>query len=153
MSEQNTQLTVWKSIPGYDGFYEASNTGEIRRVGGDILKKHKGKYFTVALSINGKPKTKSVHRLVAYAFKGVSKLVVDHDDRDRYNNNESNLFYRTQRDNTSRNAVGYTSNPPQYKSKKFRARIRINGKLVDLGSYATTEQAKEAYETKRKQLI
>ncbi len=148
MSEQ-----IWLPIPGYVGFYEASNDGEIRRVGGEVLRKYKGKYFTVALSINGKPKTKAVHRLIAYAFKGVSNLVVDHDDRNRYNNHESNLFYRTQRENTSRNAVGFTTNPPQYKTNKFRARIRINGKLVDLGSYATPEQAKEAFQTKRKQLI
>lgn len=150
----NQQLTVkWMPIPGYEGFYEASSEGEIRRVGGEILSKYKGKYFTVALSVNGRPKTKAVHRLVAAAFKGVSKLVVDHDNNDRYDNRECNLFYRTQRENTSRNAVGFTSNPPQYKTKKFRARIRINGKLVDLGSYATQEEAKSAYQTKRSQLI
>lgn len=63
-----TEVILWLPIPGYVGFYEASDTGEIRRVGGDILSKHKGKYYTVALSVNGTPKTKSVHRLCCVCF-------------------------------------------------------------------------------------
>lgn len=142
----------WLPIPGYEGFYEASNTGEIRRIGGEILKKYKGKYYTVALSVDGLPKTKSVHRLVAYAFKGISRLVVDHDDNDRYNNHETNLVYRTQRENTSKGALGYTTNPPQYKSTPYRVRIRIKGKLVDLGSYHTPEEAINVYNNKKQEL-
>lgn len=76
---------VWKDIPGFEGWYQASNLGHIRSVdrqcnykntGGTAT--HKGKvlsekisnkgYKEVTLMINGKHYYKRVHQLIALTF-------------------------------------------------------------------------------------
>jgi hypothetical protein len=59
----------------------------------------KSRYPMVALTIDGVPTTKYVHRLVAEAFFGKSDLQVNHKDGNRTNNNVENLEYLTQREN------------------------------------------------------
>lgn len=152
-----------RDIPGYEGLYKANENGDIISVeryvkhvkgGVQILRsrklskfKNKSGYVTVALSKEGKVKTQYVHRLVISAFKGISDLVVDHIDGNRSNNALSNLRYCTQRDNIcfAKTTPGVSINPPFYK-KRFRARIAINGKLKELGSFFTKEEAANAYQ-------
>lgn len=160
---------IWKEIPGYEGAYQASNLGNIKNLrrfiirsrGGcqeikeKILRQHKSKsgYCTVAISVNGKPITKYVHRLVASSFMNTNVRVVDHINGIKYDNRIENLRECSQRDNLTFENVkrsksklphGVTLNSEKYKNR-FRARIRIKNKLVDLGSYYTEELAGEAY--------
>jgi len=163
MSNQLSTNEVWETIPGYSGMYMASDLGNIKSCeryvkhskGGfqilreSILKKTtvKSGYQTVALSVNGKPKTKLVHRLVISAFLGTSELVVDHIDTNKSNNSLSNLRYCTQRDNLcfGKTNPGVSINPSKYK-KRFRSRINIGGKLKELGSYADLHTASQVYQ-------
>ena len=91
----------WLGVVGYEGKYEVSNTGRIRKVGGvyiGMYKNHDG-YLIVRLS--SPRKEVRVHRVVAEAFIGNSSNlpVVNHIDCVRDNNNASNLEWCTQRHN------------------------------------------------------
>jgi hypothetical protein len=138
------------------GQYEVSSDGQVRRVGGAVLRNRGGLYPNVALSTNGKPKTYMIHRLVALAFLGLKHgQVVDHINGDKNDNRVANLRCVTQRENTStfkRNnrslPIGVSLNDSRYVNR-FRARIRINGKHVDLGSYPSPECASLVYEETR----
>lgn len=148
------------TIPGYEN-YTVNHLGVVRR-GQKQLKTTlvKSGYVTVALSKNGIPKTYTVHRLVALAFWGPSNLVVDHRNGNKSDNRLSNLRYCTQRENISEglnvtNITGITGvslNSEKYQNR-FRARIRINGKLNDLGSFYTAQLAGIAYQNAKQKLI
>lgn len=49
-------------------------------------------------------------------------------------------------------STGVSINPPNYK-KRYRARIRIDGKNKDLGSFITEQKAKDAYLTALNNII
>ena len=90
--EQRTSRTLsdekWLPIPGFEGYYEASDQGRIRSLDRTVsrtshspmklrgkvlshqLRKNTG-YYVVALSKDGKPRNWYVHRLVLMAFVGL----------------------------------------------------------------------------------
>ena len=101
----------WKDIPGYEG-YQVSNYGNIRSkeryvtqykhltsytriMKGRLLKQRQlnSGYMAVWLSKNGEKRALTVHRLVACAFLGESKLDVNHKDGNKHNNRVDNLEY------------------------------------------------------------
>jgi len=89
--------------------YEVSNLGNVRNIKtGKILTNSLSKsngYYKVTLSVNGKSKPIEVHRLVAETFKPNEtnqKLVVDHIDSNKLNNDESNLQWITSSANTTK---------------------------------------------------
>ncbi len=91
----------WREIKGYEGYYEVSNTGLVRRIKtGFILKPIKNKlgYCSVGLSKNGIVKHRLIHRLVAEAFieNPYSYNIVNHKDNNPSNNNVDNLEWCTQ---------------------------------------------------------
>jgi hypothetical protein len=98
-------MEIWKDIPGYEGHYQASNTGFIRN-------KSKGKVFSVCphsrgyaiivLAKDGKRKTHLAHRLVAKTFHPLSEFIgatVNHIDGNKLNNHYLNLEWLSQSDN------------------------------------------------------
>lgn len=97
---------IWKDIKGYEGLYQASDEGFIRRLyktsPPKILKGRNGlDYYTVSLSKNGEKISHSVHRLVAETFleKPEGKTEINHKDGNKLNNNINNLEWVTQREN------------------------------------------------------
>lgn len=102
---------LWKPIPGYDGRYEASSEGRIRRVKGKrsgerlprILRTFiaDGYVRTVLMRDDGSQYKPGVHVLVAEAFLGPcpSGQEVNHMDLDKFNNRACNLEYLTRLDN------------------------------------------------------
>lgn len=105
---------IWKPVPNYNGIYEVSNLGNVRRIV-DFYKSRKAPYVlkhlnhnkgykTVALhtgSVNGVRNQKFylVHRLVMSAFYGESNLHVNHIDGNKSNNSIENLEYCTIQEN------------------------------------------------------
>ncbi len=95
---------TWSAIPGFGGFYEVSNEGQVRRVLHLPLKpaRDKRNYERVILS-NGKNDRRrwQVHRVVALVFIGECPpgYVVNHKDGNPANNHVSNLEYVTQHEN------------------------------------------------------
>jgi len=93
----------WRPIPGFEGHYDASDCGRIRRVlpgkgtwAGRILKcvTHKSGYLYVYLNVDGVKHSMKVHRLVGASFLNmplVPQNVINHLDGDRANNRVVNL--------------------------------------------------------------
>lgn len=105
----------WRAIPGYEGKYEAGESGRVRSVEGAFPGRAAGVmesstsrygYHGVGLWLDGQRRHHTVHSLVASAFIGPRPLgaVVDHLDGDRANNAPSNLEYVTQAENVRRAA-------------------------------------------------
>lgn len=71
------------------------------------------KYLGVSLSRDGKAKTITVHKLVAYAFLNHKscgyKLVVNHIDTNPKNNNVTNLEIVTTRENSNQKHIKSSS--------------------------------------------
>lgn len=104
---------IWKDVKGYEGTYQVSNLGRVRRL--TFVNNHVNKekvhiidptdngngYLIVGFKVNGHRQNKYVHRLVADAFcaRKTGLNVVNHIDFDKYNNNAANLEWCTQKDN------------------------------------------------------
>lgn len=103
-------MEEWKEIVGYEGLYEVSNFGRIRRkyndfkkIKGRILKQHlkRNGYLCVDLSKESKVKTMTVHRIVAIAFleKVEEKNQVNHINGNKMDNRVENLEWVTSQEN------------------------------------------------------
>ena len=95
---------IWKDIKEYEGLYQVSNLGRVKRITtGRVLKplKHANGYLMVKLSKNSIVYTKTVHRLVAEAFipNPEHKSEINHIDENKTNNNVSNLEWMTRKEN------------------------------------------------------
>lgn len=94
----------WAPVKGFEGYYEVSNKGNVRRVStGRILKQFKNNhgYLRVSLSRGGVYKSYSVHRLVAEAFIPNPKNLetINHKDEVKTNNDVNNLEWMSVKDN------------------------------------------------------
>lgn len=103
-------MTTWKPVRGYEGFYEVSDRGRVKRVGrcigatpGRVLRLYKEKhgYMAVCLQKNDIRHRFRVHRLVYEAFVGPipEGLTINHIDGDKVNNQPSNLEVMTRGEN------------------------------------------------------
>ena len=107
---------IWKDIPGYEGYYQASNMGRIKSVEREILYSNgmkktikekilkntfDGHYMKTILSKDGFKKQIRVHRLVLLSFKGDNKdTMINHIDGNKLNNKLDNLEWSNAKDNT-----------------------------------------------------
>ena len=95
---------IWKDVEGYEGLYQVSNLGRVKRITtGRVLKplKHSNGYLMVKLSKNSIVYTKTIHSLVAQAFipNPENKPEINHIDENKTNNNVSNLEWMTRKEN------------------------------------------------------
>lgn len=111
--------TIWKDIPGYEGVYVVSNTGQVKSLARTRLSKKGGicpvperiltqktdkdGYKDVALTRNARTHYFRVHRLVAMAFipNPHNYPVINHKDENPANNHVSNLEWCSISYNTS----------------------------------------------------
>ena len=126
---------IWKDIPGYEGRYQASNTGKVKTlarswISGRGLTRYiteadkaqttdKDGYKRVTLSNEGK-KRWHVHELVCLAFYGPrpKDQQIRHLDHSRDNNNLANLCYGTAKEN-----VADRHNNPLYVHPRLGAKL------------------------------
>ena len=117
---------IWKDIKGYEGLYQVSNYGRVKRI--KRLRNNKynkpsvdtrtqymkpwdngNGYKVVSLVKKHKRKNHYVHRLVAEHFieNIYNKRQVNHKDFDRNNNKIDNLEWATAKENTSWSRPNY----------------------------------------------
>lgn len=94
------------------------------------------------------------HRLAWLYMHGELPAQLDHEDDNRSNNAIKNLRKATysqnnHKRNLNNNPLGYKG--VRYRSGKFEANIRINGRITRLGFYQTVEEAAEAYKLAAKE--
>lgn len=106
---EDLQGEEWLPVVGYEGLYEVSNLGRVKRLSNSATCKEKiltpqiqrDGYQRVTLSKKGQKKRVSIHRLVAIAFipNPENKEQVNHLDTNKLNNNLSNLQWATPKEN------------------------------------------------------
>jgi hypothetical protein len=159
------QVEIFKSIQGYEGIFEVSNLGNLRRVNNGVIKVLKPSgdgygYLCISLQYNNIRKTFKIHKLVAMAFLNHKpcghKLVIDHINDIKTDNRVENLQIITNRENSYKTQGKYSS---QYKgvylhkkSQMFIASIRINNKTKYIGSYKNEYDAHISYQAELKKL-
>ncbi|BFM39940.1 NUMOD4 motif-containing HNH endonuclease [Synechocystis sp. LKSZ1] len=111
----------WKPIPGYEGLYEASDTGQIRSKKGELSQKIWRGYPKVVLVKDGDRKNWRVHNLIALTFIGSRPdgYELDHIDANKLNNHITNLEYVTHQENVKRAA-----------QKGLRTRTKLQSSLA-----------------------
>jgi len=164
---------IWKDIPGYEGLYQVSNTGNVRSldrvIHGEYEKPRPRKGVTLkprvirgykycSLSTNGIVKTYPVHQLAAMAFLNHKpdghSLVVDHINNVKTDNRLENLQLISQRHNLSKDKNGTSRYPGvswYRRVKKWQAHIVINGKHAHLGYFTDESEAALAYQNALKE--
>lgn len=108
---------IWKDIPNFEGFYQASNLGKIRSLSRMVKGHHNSKssmtgrvlkpkiskwgYRQVTLSVYGKHHFKRVCRLIASTFleNKQNKPCVNHIDGNKINDSIVNLEWNTYSEN------------------------------------------------------
>lgn len=135
---------IWKDIPGYNGKYQASTSGRIRRlycvrqgkfyklktpviVNQFVNKSKNSKYNSIPykkvhICYNGRVETLSVHILIAKTFLPNPNNLpeVNHIDKDTFNNRVTNLEWCT---------ISYNR---RYSSARKVGCYDMNGKLIKI---------------------
>lgn len=110
-----TQNEIWKDAPGYEGYYQVSNLGNIKSLSRYVnhgsykyfrnsrIRKPfiAGGYYQLTLDIDGQHSNEMIHRLVAKAFidNPENHPYVNHKDGNKLNNCVDNLEWCTASDN------------------------------------------------------
>ena len=107
-------MEIWKDVVGYEGFYQVSNLGNVKRVGSfrGVNKAYlqnyyltpvdNGKgYLRIKLTINNKSKRIMLHRIIAEAFlpNPNNYPVINHINGNKKDNQITNLEWCTQSQN------------------------------------------------------
>lgn len=151
---------VWKQIPDFPN-YSVSNEGRVKNVKFNrLISQHfdKDGYCLAPLSHKGKTKTARVHQLVAKAFipNPDILLVPDHLDLNKANNQVSNLRWATRSQNSqnqlARGIIPYRGVSLIRSNNSFLSQIQHHGRGVNIGWFATTEEAARAYDAKAREI-
>jgi len=165
--QNNNQIETWVNIPNYS-FYQASDFGRIRSFKGKEIY-----YLTMCIDKNGYRNvrmiaddetitTKHVHRIISDLFlvkPNVDyKLVIDHINRDKTNNNVNNLRFVSYTENAKNSERCENSKPKYVKKQKvenvgvrkvvlkngeerYTAVYSIKSKKIHLGTFETEQEA------------
>ena len=144
-------VETYKKIEGFEN-YSVSEHGNVRndKTGKNLKGGDNGQgYLRVCLMKNKMRCFIFIHKLVAEAFllNPENKQCVDHIDNNKHNNNLIDLRYATLQENgknaklSSKNTSGTKGVYWNKNSMKWTANIKINGKLITLGSFINKDDA------------
>jgi len=140
---------IWKRH--LDTIYDVSSIGTVRNreTGKNIKLSKKSTGYLVWGCYNGLKVDTYVHRAVALAFlpNPEGYPTVDHKNQNKTDNRLENLRWASvsmqNRNQSNRGEVPFKGVSKD--GKKFRARIKINGKTVHIGIYGTAEEASASF--------
>lgn len=140
-------MEEWRVIKEHPN-YSISNLGNVMNNKTNKIMKMclKGGYYNVSLVNETGQKTIKVHRLVALAFieNPENKSDVNHEDKNKLNNNISNLTWMTRKENNQHKSIGLI-----YKSNKNKPVMRLSKNEEVLENYNSIEDAGQwAFENK-----
>ena len=99
----NKQIEEWRDIPGYEGFYEISNHGRVRRIYRRLMAKRETRdgYIRLNLSKDGKTSQVFVHQTVLKTFGPSQKMgqQTNHKNGHKKDNRIENLEWVTVAEN------------------------------------------------------
>ena len=127
---------MWKDIKGYEGLYQVSDDGHVRRLLKNDrtkpVKNREGLYLSVSLSKKSKRRSYNIHRLVAEAFleRPVGATEVNHKDGNKWNNDISNLEWVSQRENMLHAMQQLNKFPWGKPPRKIRCLDKETGEVV-----------------------
>lgn len=139
------KIEIWKPIPGYEGYYEVSDLGNVRGVERMRINKHGGfafqkackikpsltedGYCQIRLSKDGVYKHTKIHQVVVKTFWGISTIqkgfVIDHKNNIPNDNRLCNLQIISESLNTRKDKKNRTSKYPWVYFEKFTGRWRF----------------------------
>lgn len=168
------EVEIWKDIPNYEGYYQASDKGRVRSLDrtvtysngresfykGRILKGNVNKdgYRQTTLRDDGIGRSFMSSQLVAMAFldhePNGHTMVVDHINGDKSDDRVENLRIVSHRTNLStcfrsdRSSLSseYVGVYWDEKSSKWQSQIQHDGAKIYLGLYNTEVEASNAYQ-------
>ena len=140
-------MEEWREIQDFPN-YNVSNFGNVKNNKTNKLLKLnlKGGYYKVSLTNEHCKKGFNVHRLVALAFipNPENKSDVNHEDKNKLNNNISNLTWMTRKENNQHKSIGLV-----YVSNKNKPVVRLNLNDEILDNYNSIREAGQwAFENK-----
>lgn len=145
---ESVEKEIWKDIPGYEGYYQISNTGNIKSLDRFIVKKNgakvflQGKYVSVSVHKHGhhvvrlwkenNTKLYNLYRLLAlvYISNPENKKEVNHIDGNRMNFDLKNLEWVTASENMKHAYVNGLSKCNFEKGFKHK-RSKLNNEKLD----------------------
>ena len=133
-------MEEWRKIKEFPN-YSVINFGNVMNSKTNKIMKLnvKGGYYNVSLTNDNNYKTFKVHRLVAISFieNPENKPEVNHKDKNKLNNNVSNLEWNTRLENCQHRSIGLV-----YKSNKNKSILRLNkDNNQELEQYNSIEHA------------
>lgn len=166
---------IWKTIVGYEGYYEVSNYGRIKRLPTVIryrdnrMRNYPGKimkqentiegYLRIVLCKDNKKTRYMVHRIVANTFipNPYNKAFVNHINGNKNDNSVENLEWCTQEENErhavaklGKTMVGKTYPKPVYCIETKMYYKSMNECVRHLGNRACIEGLNKAIKANRK---
>ena len=131
-------MEIWKDIEGYEGEYQVSNLGRVRRISVKILKPEirpvRSPYEYAQSRVSLKGKKFAVHRLVAQAFipNPKRKPQVNHIDNNPQNNCVDNLEWVTAKENTKHALLnGFRKMKVPYEEYDYICTEYLKGRTMD----------------------
>lgn len=96
-------LEIWKDVVSYDGKYQVSSLGNVRKASGQLMNQHDNDGYQLVFLIKKGTKScgKYVHRLMLEAFVGLCPDGYEscHDNGIRFDNKIENLRWDTKESN------------------------------------------------------
>jgi hypothetical protein len=134
----------------YKFIFDTDHIEEVKKYTWSVKKASvQGKYYAVSQSLG---KQVSLHQLVT----GFKYPLVDHADRDTFDNRIVNLRASSKSLNSANSVVSYREIPrgviktPQ---GRFQSRVVKDKKVIHLGTFDTKEEAHEVYKQKHLELF
>lgn len=132
-------MEEWRVITDFPNYY-VSNLGNVKNIKTSKIMKQtiKSGYYHVCLTNETIKKIFKIHRLVALSFinNPENKPEVNHEDKNKLNNNVNNLSWMTRKENNQHKTTNLI-----YKSNKNKPIYRISTNNIILERYNSIEHA------------